>query len=321
MLFAGEGKPEIAPATPKRGLARWTNVYQPIADEERRESSQPTAAPEVSTGVSVLMPAPPRWILAVRDAVRQLEGLDRDLLTRRDLERLSRARAAQLMRTFGAELAGSSRVLRRADLLRRQLKRLRGRAVFRHEEQRRSRVVAELRTARVSGIRVAVPVEVVEVRLTGLPEGVTVGADRIEVRFAGAKEAVVKLFALAQALTHDTTSASRRSSGRGSGWDERGAGAGAVGRPGGDRAAELVRGRAARGDRRRGACGRRAVPGVFRGRGRERADAGGLRAGRGAVPGLVRRTRPGPRRSATGWSSTRCCPGTRPRRPGGRSTS
>ena len=60
------------------------------------------------------MPAPPRWLLAVPDAVRQLEKLDRDLVTRR-------ARAAQLMRTFGAELAGSSRVLRRADLLR-QLK-------------------------------------------------------------------------------------------------------------------------------------------------------------------------------------------------------
>ncbi len=55
----------------------------------------------------------------------------------------------------------------------------------------------------MSGIRVAVPAEAVEARLTGLPEGVTVGADRIEVRFAGAKEAVVKLFALAQALTHD----------------------------------------------------------------------------------------------------------------------
>ena len=37
----------------------------------------------------------------------------------------------------------------------------------------------------------------------GLPEGVTVEAGRIEVRFAGAKEAVVKLFALAQALTGD----------------------------------------------------------------------------------------------------------------------
>ena len=44
------------------------------------------------------MPAPPRWLLAVPDAIRQLEKLDRDLLTRRDVEQLfgvSRARAAQ----------------------------------------------------------------------------------------------------------------------------------------------------------------------------------------------------------------------------------
>ena len=51
------------------------------------------------------MPATPRWLLAIPDAIRQLEALDRDLLTRRDLEQLfgvSRARAATLMQTFGA---------------------------------------------------------------------------------------------------------------------------------------------------------------------------------------------------------------------------
>ena len=48
-----------------------------------------------------------------------------------------------------------------------------------------------------------VPVEALEARLAGLPEGVTVAPDRIEVRFASAKEAVVRLFALAQALTND----------------------------------------------------------------------------------------------------------------------
>ena len=151
------------------------------------------------------MPAPPRWLLAVPDAIRQLEALERDLLTRRDVEKLfgvSRARAAQLMRTFGAELTGYARVLRRTDLLR-QLRKYRQRAAFRNEEQRRTRVVAELRTARVTGIRVAVPVESLEARLGELPAGVTVEAGRIEVRFSGAKEAVVRLYALAQALTND----------------------------------------------------------------------------------------------------------------------
>ena len=81
------------------------------------------------------------------------EALDRDLLTRRDVEKLfgvSRARAAQLMRTFGAELVGASRVLRRSELLR-QLRKYRARAAFRGEEQRRARLVAELRQARLTG--------------------------------------------------------------------------------------------------------------------------------------------------------------------------
>ena len=120
------------------------------------------------------MPATPRWLLAVPDAIRQLETLDRDLLTRRDVERLfgvSRARAAQLMRTFGAAHAPGGR--------------------------------APPGAAHRGSIRVAVPIEALEARLAGLPEGVTVEAGRIEVRFRGAQDAVGRLFALAQALTHD----------------------------------------------------------------------------------------------------------------------
>ena len=151
------------------------------------------------------MPATPRWLLAIPDAIRQLEALDRDLLTRRDLERLfgvSRARAATLMQTFGAELTGTQRTLPRTQLLR-QLRRHRTRAAFRGEAARRERLLTELRTARLTGIRVAVPVEALEGRLASLPEGVNVARDRIEVRFSGAQEAVARLYALAQALTND----------------------------------------------------------------------------------------------------------------------
>ena len=59
------------------------------------------------------------------------------------------------------------------------------------------------RRARLTGIRVAVPVEALEARLSGLPEGVSVEPGRIEVRYQGATEAVGRLFALAQALTND----------------------------------------------------------------------------------------------------------------------
>ena len=151
------------------------------------------------------MPATPRWLLALPDAIQQLEALDRALLTRRDLERLfgvSRARAATLMQTFGAELTGNQRTLPRTQLLR-QLRKHRGRAAFSGEAARRERLLTELRTARLTGIRVAVPVEALAGRLASLPEGVHVARDRIDVRFSGAQEAVARLFALAQALTND----------------------------------------------------------------------------------------------------------------------
>ena len=47
------------------------------------------------------------------------------------------------------------------------------------------------------------PREALEARLSGLPAGVSVEPGRIEVRFRGAKDAVGRLFALAQALTND----------------------------------------------------------------------------------------------------------------------
>ena len=69
-----------------------------------------------------------------------------------------------------ALLVGAARVLRRSELLR-QLRKYRARAAYRGEEQRRARLVSELRTARLTGIRIAVPVEALEARLAGLPEG------------------------------------------------------------------------------------------------------------------------------------------------------
>ena len=81
--------------------------------------------------------------------------------------------------------------------------RQRKRAAFRREETRREKVVTEIRRARLTGIRVAVPVEALDARLAGLPDGVTVEPDRIEVRFSGAKDAVGRFYALAQALVSD----------------------------------------------------------------------------------------------------------------------
>ena len=151
------------------------------------------------------MPATPRWLLALPDVITQLEALDQDLLIRRDLERLfgvSKVRAVALMTAFGAGRTGHLLTLPRAALLR-QLRRPRTRAAVRDEATRRARVVTAIRQARLIGIRAAVPREAREARLSGLPDGVSVAPGRIEVRFRGAKDAVGRLFALAQALTHD----------------------------------------------------------------------------------------------------------------------
>ena len=145
------------------------------------------------------MPPKPRWLLAIPDAISQLEKLDRTLLTRRDIERLfgvSTARAATLMQTFGAEMTGCQRTLPRTKLLR-QLRKHRARAAFRGEEERRERLLTGLRKARLTGIRVTLPAETLDAKLASLPEGVSVSRDRIEVRFNGAKEAVERLYALA----------------------------------------------------------------------------------------------------------------------------
>ena len=103
------------------------------------------------------------------------------------------------MKTFGAELVGNQRTLPRTRLLQ-QLKKHRGRAAFRVEAERRARMAAELQKARLTGVRFKVPVETMSAKLANLPDGVSVERGRIEVRFDGAEDALVRLYTLAQAL-------------------------------------------------------------------------------------------------------------------------
>ena len=246
------------------------------------------------------MPPKPRWLLAIPDAISQLEKLDRTLLTRRDIERLfgvSTARAATLMQTFGAEMTGYQRTLPRTKLLR-QLRKHRARSAFRGEQERRERLLTELRKARLTGIRVTLPAETLDAKLASLPEGVSVSRDRIEVRFGGAKEAVERLYALAYALVNDYERFEELVDGGAAGTgercpNERGAGAG---------------GRGAGGRHRQGSAdvvlpalivdaGPDAVARFlefFAGRIANAADAGGVRAGGGAVSRVVRGPRPRP---------------------------
>ena len=99
------------------------------------------------------------------------------------------------MKTFGAELVGNQRTLPRTKLLQ-QLKKHRGRAAFRVEEERRARLVSELQKTRLTGVRFKVPFETTSAKPANLPEGVSVARDRIEVRFDGAEDALSRLFAI-----------------------------------------------------------------------------------------------------------------------------
>ena len=63
--------------------------------------------------------------------------------------------------------------------------------------------IEAVQRARLTGVKIPVTREVLETRLAGLPDGVTVGPRRIEVVFDNAESALVKLVALVQAFTHD----------------------------------------------------------------------------------------------------------------------
>jgi hypothetical protein len=151
------------------------------------------------------MPFAPLWLSRIPDAVGQLEELDRDALTRKDLEHLfgvSRALASQLMHRFGATRVGSQLVLERAGLIR-TLKALRRGRQAQAAVARRTAVVTHLRQARVDAVRIPVTREVLQTHVAGLPAGVALGPGRIEVSFTSVPEALQQLFTLAQAITND----------------------------------------------------------------------------------------------------------------------
>jgi hypothetical protein len=153
------------------------------------------------------MPAAPTWLRRIPDAIAQLEEWPANDVGRSELQvllKLRKARAVQLMRAWGAERRGGrgDLLLEKGALLRR-LKALRRGTRLAAEEQRVERMVTALREARVAGVRVKVDRDTFSVKLAGLPEGVVVEPRRIVVEFTSAKEAVARLFAIAQALGND----------------------------------------------------------------------------------------------------------------------
>jgi hypothetical protein len=153
------------------------------------------------------MPSRPTWFARLPDAIAQLEEFPRETVTRTELQTvlaLSKRRTVQLMHEWAAERRGGrgDLELARGPLLRRWKALCRGRRYV-GEQARVARMGATLRAARVSRVKVTVPRDALGTRLLGLPPGVVVEPRRIVVDFDDAKEAIAKLFALAQALGND----------------------------------------------------------------------------------------------------------------------
>ena len=151
------------------------------------------------------MPAKPKWLMKVPDAVRQLESLDRDIITRSDVQTLldiGKSRANTLMLRFGAERTSHLLTIPRRKLLDVLKKQGRSRE-FLQEEARQEKLHKALHRARVKAVRFKFPIETTGSRLRNLPEGVTVGGTRITVDYTHPKQALQRLMALAHALGND----------------------------------------------------------------------------------------------------------------------
>lgn len=151
------------------------------------------------------MPRSPAWLTSLPDAIEQLEALERETVTRWDIQQLlgvSKRQAVVLAHRFGARRVGNALLLERRALVR-QFQAIRRGAVFSREVDRKGKLVETLRRARIHRMRVRVPADSYNMRLATLPEGVVLSPGRIEVRFTGAQEAIKRLFDLAQALVND----------------------------------------------------------------------------------------------------------------------
>jgi hypothetical protein len=156
--------------------------------------------------VPIRMPFAPLWLPRIPDAIAQLQQLDRDLITRADVERLfgvSRALAAKLMHRFGAERVGAQQLAVQRSTLIQTLQAIAEGDQAAGDVRRRASIASELQRARLEAVHVAVPATALQTHVDGLPSGVSLGPGRIEVRFTSVPEALQQLFTLAKAITND----------------------------------------------------------------------------------------------------------------------
>ena len=157
------------------------------------------------------MPDKPTWCTHLDDIAEQLRALPDPWVDRAVLEELlgiGRRRAQQILAPCVARRIGVNGVAERETVLRHLAQLAKG-EVAGYERQRRRRLadsLEKLRRERLDQPRVLVeaPVAVLNQRLEGLPEGVSVKRGEITVRFQTSQQALEKLLALAMAIGNDT---------------------------------------------------------------------------------------------------------------------
>jgi hypothetical protein len=155
------------------------------------------------------MPALPQWFLRLPEILEDLRRFPAPVVDRAVFEavfRVGRRRAIQLLHHFGGYQVGKTFVIDRLGLLA-QLEAEAGGDRFTHEQQRKTRLSAELeqvrRLAPGRKVRIAVAPEVQECDIAGLPAGIHLRPGELRIDFFGAEDLLRHLFELSQAILHD----------------------------------------------------------------------------------------------------------------------
>jgi hypothetical protein len=154
------------------------------------------------------VPAKPSWILELPRIQEELEALNVPVVDRACFERVfgvKRRRAIYLMHQFGGYQAGRTFLVDRGGLLH-SLQRI-VRDNYEPELTRKTRLVEELEKTRklLPGrqVKLMVAPEVMERKLSDLPDCVHLTAGELRIEFHGTEDLLRQMFELSQAIMND----------------------------------------------------------------------------------------------------------------------
>ena len=166
------------------------------------------------------MPAKSSWLLHIPDIRSMLVEVTLPVVDRAVIQSvfgLRRRQAIELMHKFGGYQAGRTFLIERTRLIE-ELDKIVASGEYQQEEVRHEKLTAALaklkRTRRAREVRIDVPAEVFDARMSMLPDTVHLAPGKLEVEFSGCGDLLSKLFTLAQAAANDYEGFQKASDGR-----------------------------------------------------------------------------------------------------------